>query len=349
MRLTPLDIREQQFRRVMRGLDPEEVQAFLTTVAIEFESLLAEQKELRARMVDLEEKIAEYRSMEKALRDTLLTAEKVMGDAKESARREAALIIREAEVSAQRATARLSQDLLDMRQELSELRRIKDNYTAKVRWLLRSHLEMIEGHAQEFGDVDASPRPVLPRGGAAQPPLQRDSGATDPPPRDPGASLPRETSPPPAREGGVAGPAVQRPEQSTYEAPRPAMPAVPQRAPVPPVGPPTETWRSIENAPLRTGPSSDDLDDVLRPIAPDGSYDVAPSAYPPPAAGMASPPRPATAEELAQAVRRAERLAAEARAAAERHGALPPAAPAAGNEGWSMDRLREALGGGSQP
>jgi len=37
MRLTPLDIREQQFRRVMRGMDPEEVGAFLGSVAAEFE------------------------------------------------------------------------------------------------------------------------------------------------------------------------------------------------------------------------------------------------------------------------------------------------------------------------
>jgi cell division initiation protein len=156
MRLTPLDIREQQFRRVMRGMDPEEVTAFLASVASEFEVLLTENKELKQRLGDLEEKIDEYRNMEKALRDTLLTAERVMTESKESAQREARLIIREAELAAQRATARIAQDVARVRRELVEMRRMKDGYMSRLRWLMRSHLEMLEGQAQEFVETDAA-------------------------------------------------------------------------------------------------------------------------------------------------------------------------------------------------
>ena len=160
MRLTPLDIREQQFRRVMRGEDPEEVATFLASVATEFENLLSENKELRQRLIDLEEKLNEYRNMEKALRDTLLTAERVMTESKESAQREAALIVREAENAAQRATARISHDVSQVRYELSEMRRMKDAYLGRLRWLARSHIEMIEGQAQEFAEVDAALGPM---------------------------------------------------------------------------------------------------------------------------------------------------------------------------------------------
>jgi cell division initiation protein len=156
MRLTPLDIREQQFRRVMRGMDPEEVTAFLASVATEFEVLLTENKELKQRLGDLEEKIDEYRNMEKALRDTLLTAERVMTESKESAQREARLIVREAELAAQRATARIAQDVARVRRELVEMRRMKDGYLSRLRWLMRSHLEMLEGQAQEFVESDAA-------------------------------------------------------------------------------------------------------------------------------------------------------------------------------------------------
>src|SRR6185436_13641319 len=142
MRLTPLDIREQQFRRVMRGLDPEEVEAFLSNVANEFEALVAGNNELRQRVLELEEKNVEYKTMEKALRDALLAAERVMGEAKESAQREAGLIVREAEMSAERAKGRLQQDLVQIQRDISELRRLKDAYLTRVRWLLRSHLEM---------------------------------------------------------------------------------------------------------------------------------------------------------------------------------------------------------------
>jgi hypothetical protein len=107
---------------------------------------------------------------------------------------------------------------------------------------------------------------------------------------------------------------------------------------------PGEGWRNVDVGALGGVPPDDDLADVLRPISPDGSYSDGPGPYPPPAPA----PRSSSAEELAQAVRRAERLAAEARAAAERHGA-PPDAPAPGDSGWSVDRFREGLGGGPHP
>ncbi len=177
MRLTPLDIREQQFRRVMRGEDPEEVATFLASVATEFENLLAENKELRQRLIDVEEKVNEYRNMEKALRDTLLTAERVMTESKESAQREAALIVREAENAAQRATARISHDVSQLRYELSEMRRMKDAYLGRLRWLVRSHLEMIEGHSQEFAEVDAGIGPME----APPPPASAETSAPQAP------------------------------------------------------------------------------------------------------------------------------------------------------------------------
>jgi cell division initiation protein len=196
MRLTPLDIREQQFRRVMRGMDPEEVSAFLASVASEFENLLAENKELRQRHVDLEEKLTEYRNMEKALRDTLLTAERVMTESKESAQREAGLIIREAELAAQRATARISQDVARIRRDLEELRRTKDAYLGRLRWLVRSHAEMIDGHAQEFAEVDAGITHAL-----AETPIA--SVSQPGPPPAPDARPPEHSTPVPAHASGV--------------------------------------------------------------------------------------------------------------------------------------------------
>jgi len=228
MRLTPLDIREQQFRRVMRGEDPEEVATFLASVATEFENLLSENKELRQRLIDLEDKLNEYRNMEKALRDTLLTAERVMTESKESAQREAALIVREAENAAQRATARISHDVARVRSELSEMRRMKDAYLGRLRWLARSHIEMIEGQAQEFAEVDAAlgpmeappgavptapssavPNGALPNRGAPSPP--GGMGAPPSPQGDTSAAAPRTAAAPRARVTDSATPSGASP------------------------------------------------------------------------------------------------------------------------------------------
>lgn len=355
MRLTPLDIREQQFRRVMRGLDPEEVEAFLVSVATEFEVLVSSNNDLRQRVVELEEKIQEYRSMEKALRDTLLTAEKVMGDAKESAQREATLIIREAEVAAQRTKGRLQQELAQLQHEISEMRRIKDAYLTRVRWLLRAHLEMVDGHAQEFAELDQGLgiAPISPGPAAALPP-----GPSGPAPAPPAAL-------PPAAPPGVAAGYVPAPRSDWMSAdPRSRPQTPPGSAAAGPSGyaglpatfapatvaPPASAVPGLMDWPAVPGSApvqpTDDLADALRPVGPDGGYG-APPTYPSPqfpgyagpggaGAGAGEPRTPA--EEIALAARRAERLAAEARAALDRHAGTAPA-PAA----WSADRGREGM------
>jgi hypothetical protein len=100
------------------------------------------------------------------------------------------------------------------------------------------------------------------------------------------------------------------------------------------------TWR-----PLRAAEMAGDLDDVLRPIGPDGSYDLSPAPEPLPPPAPATP-RSTSAEELAQAARRAERLAAEARAAYERHATTPTAGvPADGlDAAWPPLRYRDPAG-----
>ena len=85
MRITPLDVRKQEFRKSVRGFDCDEVQAFLSTLADEYEAVLVDNKVLRERFTDQSEKIDEYQSMERTLRDTLMTAERVMQESKENA------------------------------------------------------------------------------------------------------------------------------------------------------------------------------------------------------------------------------------------------------------------------
>jgi len=58
-------VRKQEFRRAVRGFDCEEVRAFLTTVADEYEAVLIDNKQLRERILEQDQKIVEYRDMEK--------------------------------------------------------------------------------------------------------------------------------------------------------------------------------------------------------------------------------------------------------------------------------------------
>jgi cell division initiation protein len=154
MRVTPLDIRKQEFKKVMRGLDSEEVYAFLNTVAEEYEAVLSDNKNLRERLVALEERLNEYKAIETNLRNTLLTAEKLTHEAKENARREASLLIREAEMDAEKAAEAIRAHTSQLRREVLELKKNKDNYITRLKTLLDSHKKMLDGFEEDFAGVD---------------------------------------------------------------------------------------------------------------------------------------------------------------------------------------------------
>jgi cell division initiation protein len=154
MRVTPLDIRKQEFRKGMRGLDSDEVYAFLNTVADEYEAVLSDNKNLREKLVALEPHLNEYRSIETNLRNTLVTAEKLTQEAKENAKREAALLIREAEMEAEKASETIRAHTSQLRREILELKKNKDNYVTRLKTLIDGHRKMLEGFEEDFAGVD---------------------------------------------------------------------------------------------------------------------------------------------------------------------------------------------------
>ncbi len=154
MRLTPLDIRKQEFKKAMRGLDSDEVQAFLSTLADEYEAVINDNKALRERLLELDDKVQEYRNMEKTLRDTLLTAERVTVDAKENARREADLVVKEAQIEAEKSVRDIRNSAMKLRQEIQTLKQQKDGYLSRVRILVESHMKFIESAEKDFAEEE---------------------------------------------------------------------------------------------------------------------------------------------------------------------------------------------------
>jgi cell division initiation protein len=144
MRLTPLDIRKQEFKKAMRGFDADEVNAFLSTLADEYEAVINDNKALRERLLELDDKVQEYRNMEKTLRDTLLTAERVTVEAKENARREADLLVKEAQIEAEKSVRDIRNSAMKLRQEIQILKQQKDGYLSRLRILVESHINFIE-------------------------------------------------------------------------------------------------------------------------------------------------------------------------------------------------------------
>jgi cell division initiation protein len=122
MRIAPLDLRQQRFRKALHGYDRTEVVAFLTEAADDYEHALREIDRLRQDLTRTEALLHEHREREATLRNTLLTAQKLSDQLREQAENEAKLIVREAQGRAdlllQKAQARLEEiehDITDLR------------------------------------------------------------------------------------------------------------------------------------------------------------------------------------------------------------------------------------------
>jgi len=120
--VSPLDLRQAKFNASLRGFDRTEVTTFLLEAADGYDQALRENERLRHDLVRLEASISQYRELESSLKSTLLTAQRVGDDMRETASQEAARIVREAEGRAdlllQRAQARHE----DMQREIDGLR-----------------------------------------------------------------------------------------------------------------------------------------------------------------------------------------------------------------------------------
>lgn len=111
MRITPLDIYKREFKRVFRGIDPDEIEAFLEQIADDYEEIIKENAQLKQRMQAFESgedgELYDQESVDAIIQDAEEKAGKILEYAKseadkirEEARQEADKIIQKAEEEA---------------------------------------------------------------------------------------------------------------------------------------------------------------------------------------------------------------------------------------------------------
>ncbi|NOY78611.1 MAG: DivIVA domain-containing protein [Calditrichaeota bacterium] len=144
MRLTPLDIKKQEFRKTMRGFDPMEVETFLEMVADEYEELLKERNRLKEDVTMLQTQLKDYQQVEHTLKETLMNAQESIKRARANSEKEGEMIIREAELKADEIIGKAYKELEKMKNELMLIKSQKDSFTSKLKHLIQSQLELIE-------------------------------------------------------------------------------------------------------------------------------------------------------------------------------------------------------------
>ncbi len=157
MKIAPIDIAHKQFGKKMMGLDSEEVHSFLQSIAEEMENINRERNQLRETLREKELQIHEYRERDKALRDTIATAQKMSEKISEEASREAKLIINDANHQADIIVKDARDSLKRIYQEISDLKKIRIQFDTNMKALLNAHLGLLENQDNYM------PRPQINR------------------------------------------------------------------------------------------------------------------------------------------------------------------------------------------
>jgi cell division initiation protein len=143
MRITPLEVKRQQFKKAMRGYDTVEVEAFLEMVSNELEDMIRENREQKDKIIEQETQLADYKNIEKTLQQTLMQAQETSGKSIENSKREAEIIIKEAEVKASQIVEKARLDFAHVKEEISQLKARKESVLSKLKVLLSSELNLI--------------------------------------------------------------------------------------------------------------------------------------------------------------------------------------------------------------
>ena len=120
--LTPLEIQKQNFARKFKGYDADEVRAYLELVAEEIERLVRDVDRLSRENVMLREDLEDHNQRERILKDTLLSAQKVSEEVKSNARKEAELIVKDAELLSERLVSQAMTRVADLERTIQDLK-----------------------------------------------------------------------------------------------------------------------------------------------------------------------------------------------------------------------------------
>src|SRR5204862_3994347 len=105
-----------------KGYNVDDVRAYLHLVAEEIERLLRQNDRLMRDSSMLREDLEDHSNRERILKDTLLSAQKVAEDLTANARKEAELIVKDAELLADRLIAQAMQRVGDLERSIGDLK-----------------------------------------------------------------------------------------------------------------------------------------------------------------------------------------------------------------------------------
>ena len=144
MKLTPMDINNKEFKRGIRGYNPDEVDEFLDEVVENYEELYKENSRLKETVTRLKDKVDHYKRLEATIQNTLLLAQNAAEQAKESSQKEADLIVNNANETAQKILDKAHSDVIGINDEYERVKEEFIKFRAKFRGFMNTQLQTFD-------------------------------------------------------------------------------------------------------------------------------------------------------------------------------------------------------------
>ena len=142
--LTPIDFDKKEFKNAFNGYNKDEVDDFLSLAKSEFDKLYRDNIALKDKINMLSEAIKEYKNMEAALQNTIVTANNIAEEVKRTAQLNAENLMKEAENKAKEVLLQAQKEITDIRGKHETLIQDYNAYTAKIRSIVEAQVRVLE-------------------------------------------------------------------------------------------------------------------------------------------------------------------------------------------------------------
>jgi cell division initiation protein len=154
MKLTSMDIQQQQFKVRFRGFDVREVDRFLDQMEDAFSQLEQRLSQREEALKNLEQEKKEYKEREETFNRAMLNSQKILEQMKDNARRTAEIIVAEAEVKAEKILNRAHESLSKLHEDIAELKRQRIQIEVQLRSVIEAHTKLLNTSIEGVDTMD---------------------------------------------------------------------------------------------------------------------------------------------------------------------------------------------------
>ncbi|MBS4029269.1 MAG: DivIVA domain-containing protein [Ignavibacteriales bacterium] len=141
--MTSLEIRQHQFRKVLRGFESKEVSAFLSQLADEIETLQNENRELKTSLSEAVKELEHFHRLEQTIQQTLIQAQESSNKFLANAKQYETQSKREAEEQAENLIRDAHREVIRLKEEISILQAKQKNIVENLKQFLEKGLELV--------------------------------------------------------------------------------------------------------------------------------------------------------------------------------------------------------------